>query len=490
MILDSNTQNTSVAEDDDDILVFEDDDLIMFDDEGLEGDRDRTSESSIAAMPWKVTIVDDDRAVHQATQLALKNFQFDGRPLQLFHALSGAEAQLIIRQNPDMAFILLDVVMETNDAGLRVVRYIRDDLRNKEVQIVLRTGQPGEAPEESVIRHYEINDYKLKVELTRQRLITTTIAALRSYRNTLALAEKTTELSATLESLQKTQLQLVQSEKMSALGSLVAGIAHEINNPVGFLQGNIRPAKDYVRDLLDLIDLLLEKCPQDAEVQVEIDAIDLEFVRDDLPQILDSMTVGIDRIRGITNSLRTFSRQDRDYKVRFNVDEGIESTLLILKHCTKANDRRPEIQILRNYSEITEIECFPGQLNQVFMNILSNAIDAFDRVNEGKSYAQIEAKPNQILIETFLVEERLQIRFSDNGCGMPRQIQERIFEQGFTTKGVGKGTGLGMAIAYEIVTEKHGGSLKCQSQLGIGTTFILDLPIKSPPLAETELALN
>ncbi len=291
--------------------------------------------------------------------------------------------------------------------------------------------------------------------------------------------QKEEKLERALVDLKQSQLQLVQSEKMSALGNLVAGVAHEINNPIGFLQGNIEPARDYVEDLLGLIDLYQKKMPNpDAEIEEEIEAIELEFIREDLPKLLESMTIGVERIGNISNSLRTFSRKDREQKTEFDIHEGIDSTLLILKHRTKAKVERPEIEIIKDYQELPEINCYPGQLNQVFMNIIANAIDAFDEANEGKTYSEIEANPNRITIRTSMLEEAVEIMISDNAGGMKPEILDRIFEQGFTTKGVGKGTGLGMAIARNIVTEKHGGTITCDSNIGVGTTFALVLPTK------------
>jgi signal transduction histidine kinase len=282
-----------------------------------------------------------------------------------------------------------------------------------------------------------------------------------------------------LTDLQKTQLQLVNSEKMSALGSLVAGVAHEINNPTGFLQGNIQPAQEYLQDLLELIEVYESEYPQPNQViQEKIEDIELEFVRKDFPELLESMNLGVERIRNISKSLRTFSRKDEEHKTQFKIDEGIESTLLILKHRTKASEQRPALEIVKDYQDIPEVQCFPGQLNQVFMNIMANAIDAFDEANVGKSYDEIKANPNQITISISQLDEtRVQIQIQDNGCGMKPETQARIFEQGFTTKGVGKGTGLGMAIARQIVQEKHGGTITCDSELGKGTTFTITLPI-------------
>jgi len=280
------------------------------------------------------------------------------------------------------------------------------------------------------------------------------------------------------EELKQTQIQLVQAEKMSSLGQLVAGVAHEINNPVGFLQGNIQPAQSYVQDLLRLIDLYQEKVPNpDADIEDEIEEIDLEFVREDLPNIINSMNAGVDRIRTISDSLRIFSRQDQDHKTAFDLHEGIDSTLLILKHRTKANEQRPEVEVIKNYGELPKVQCFPGQLNQVFMNVLANDIDAFDEANRGKTFQEIQADPNIITITTLMVDEQVQVRIQDNACGMKPETIERIFEQGFTTKDVGKGTGLGMAIAHQIITEKHSGSLECSSELDKGTIFTITFPI-------------
>ncbi|NES70647.1 MAG: HAMP domain-containing histidine kinase, partial [Okeania sp. SIO2D1] len=272
---------------------------------------------------------------------------------------------------------------------------------------------------------------------------------------------------------------IVQSEKMSALGNLVAGVAHEINNPTGFLKGNLQPIQDYVGDLFGLLDLYQAEYSQANDaIAHQIEEIELEFIREDLPKLIGSMNLGIERIGNISNSLRTFSRQDQEYKTAFNIHEGINSTLLILKHRSKANEERPAIKIVKDYADIPEVECFPGQLNQVFMNIIANAIDALEENNQGKSYSEIEANLNRVIIRSSKLDEnQVQIEIQDNAGGMKPEIKERIFEQGFTTKSVGKGTGLGMAIAQQIITEKHQGQISCNSQFGKGTTFTITLPI-------------
>ena len=205
----------------------------------------------------------------------------------------------------------------------------------------------------------------------------------------------------------------------------------------------------------------------------------LEFIAEDFPKLIASMHEGVKRIRNISTSLRTFSRTDKDEKTEFNVHEGIESTLLILKYRLKANENRPAIEILKNYGKLPKVKCYAGQINQVFMNLLANAINALDESNEGKTFEQIEGAPNRIKITTEFAssEKSLMVRIADNGMGMPEEVRAKIFEQGFTTKGVGKGTGLGMAIARQIIEEKHGGILSCLSELGKGTTFILKIPL-------------
>ena len=258
----------------------------------------------------------------------------------------------------------------------------------------------------------------------------------------------------------------------------MAGVAHEINNPLGFLHNNLLPAQVYIQGLFALLDLYQAKYPgDDPDIEAKMMAIDLDFVRTDLPQLLTSMESGVQRIREISDGLRTFSRRDQDRQVAFQIQDGIESTLLLLKHRTKANAIRPAITIQKNYGEIPPVMCFPGQLNQVFMNILANAIDAFDENNCGKSYQEIEQNPNQITIQTSVVGESVQVEICDNGCGMTSETVARIFEQGFTTKTVGKGTGLGMAIAQQIIEEKHDGILTCTSELGKGTKFAIAIPI-------------
>ncbi|MEG5039457.1 MULTISPECIES: AAA family ATPase [unclassified Microcoleus] len=286
------------------------------------------------------------------------------------------------------------------------------------------------------------------------------------------------QVQQTLNELQQTQMQMIQSEKMSALGNLVAGVAHEINNPVGFISGNINEAHAGVQDLIDYLRLYQENFPQPtAELIEKAEQIDLDYLVEDLPKMLSSMKIGCERIRNISTSLRTFSRADTAHKVEANIHEGLNSTLMILRHRLKANDKHPEIKIIKEYGNVPKVKCYLGQLNQVFMNLLANAIDALEESNQGRTFAEIQANPNQITIRTKLEMENVKISIADNGKGMSEEVKNRIFDHLFTTKDVGKGTGLGLAIARQIVEEKHGGKLSCISSLGKGTEFVIEILI-------------
>ncbi|WP_086687365.1 PAS domain S-box protein [Nostoc sp. T09] len=294
------------------------------------------------------------------------------------------------------------------------------------------------------------------------------------------LRQKATDLETTLLELKRTQTQLVQNEKMSSLGQLVAGVAHEINNPVNFIYANLNPANQYIHDLLELLQLYQQHYPSPAsEIQVKSEEIDLEFLVEDLPKLLCSMEVGADRIKKIVLSLRNFSRMDEAEMKSVNIHEGIDSTLMILQNRLKAKQDHPAIEVVKNYGNLPLVECYAGQLNQVFMNIISNAIDALEEPHQLCRFQEIGQKTSEIQIYTQMVgSDHVQIRFVDNGPGIPEAVQKRLCDPFFTTKPVGKGTGLGMSISYQIVTEKHGGSLQCHSIPGQGAEFVIQIPIR------------
>ncbi|MDJ1178596.1 response regulator [Roseofilum sp. BLCC_M91] len=296
--------------------------------------------------------------------------------------------------------------------------------------------------------------------------------------------DRTAELQQAMTDLQDAQVQLVQNEKMSTLGQLVAGVAHEINNPVGFIMGNLSHAQEYLQDIIEHLSLYQSHYPEpDPEIQDHYEDIELDFLLKDLPDLISSMHEGTDRIRNISQSLRTFSRSDTTSKVSSNIHEGIDSTLLILKHRLKATEERPAIAIIKEYGDIPEVPCYPGQLNQVFMNLLANAIDALDESNQGRTFQEIEANPNQITIQTQLSPSQTEviINIVDNGKGIPEEIQNKIFDHLYTTKASGQGTGLGLSISRQIVEEKHGGKISCHSgsetEFYRGSVFTITLPI-------------
>lgn len=380
---------------------------------------------------------------------------------------------------PDL--ILLDVMMPGID-GFETCKRLKANSATCDIPVIFMTAN---SDTDSKVKGLNIGavDYITKPFHEEELLARIkTHLELRNLTKTLEkrVEERTVALSRALKDLQESQLQLVQTEKMSALGQLVAGVAHEINNPVGFIHGNLGHASAYFQDMVNIINLYQQHYPNPVpEIQEEIAAIDLKYMLADLPDLISSMKEGVQRIRNISTSLRTFSRADSDRKVSCNIHDGIDSTIMILKHRLKASEDRPDIQVIRDYDDLPELECFIGQLNQVFMNLLANAIDALEESNIGRTYIEIEANPNQVLIQTSLTENKNQILIciKDNGVGMSPDVQQKIFDYLFTTKPVGQGTGLGLSIAHQIVVEKHGGTLEVNSAPGQGSEFIIKLPI-------------
>ncbi|OYD90818.1 two-component sensor histidine kinase [Nostoc sp. 'Peltigera membranacea cyanobiont' 210A] len=311
----------------------------------------------------------------------------------------------------------------------------------------------------------EETNYRLEMQVTER---------------TAKLKHKNVQLQNTLQELQHTQVQLIQTEKMSSLGQLVAGVAHEINNPVNFIYGNLIHIREYSQQLLTLIKLYQQHCSSEkSEITTLINEIDLEFIVDDMPKILSSMAVGTERIREIVLTLRNFSRLDEAEMKFVDIHEGINSTLLILQYRFKENQKQQEIAIIKDYGNLPLVECYAGGLNQVFMNILSNAIDALHQREVECLKGDIERQLNSIIIHTQVKnEECVIISIKDNGLGITEEDQTRLFDPFFTTKPIGKGTGLGLSISYEIIVEKHQGKIQCISVPGKGTEFIIEIPIK------------
>ncbi len=324
-----------------------------------------------------------------------------------------------------------------------------------------------------VPRHWSDDEVELLVAVGNQLTIAINQAEL--YTQSLDSARIAREQAAKLETalceLQQAQTQLVQAEKMSSLGQMVAGIAHEINNPVSFIFGNISYIDEYTRSLIKLLEMYRDEFPEaPPAIKSEIYALELDFLLDDLPKILSSMKVGATRIRDIVRSLRSFSRLDESAMKSVNLHEGIDSTLMILEHRIKAQSVSPLIQVVKEYGELPLVECYAGQLNQVFMNIIANAIDAVEEQSQN---------PGIIRIRTQVEGSLVAIAIADNGVGMTDRVKQRIFDPFYTTKAIGSGTGMGLAISHSIIVEKHQGEIHCISAVGKGTEFIIKIPIIS-----------
>ena len=423
--------------------------------------------------PWRILIVDDDEEVHEITRVVLSDCSFKGRPLTFLSAYSAEEAENLLTINSDIAVILLDVVMETELAGLELVRKIREELGNSKVRVILRTGQPGQAPEREVIINYDINDYKAKTELTSQKLFTAMISALRSYQDIVTIEASRRDISAlrmmeeelrsakeaaenALSQLREAQDGLIQAEKMAALGSLVAGIAHEINTPIG----TALTSASYLAERSKEFGQLFESS---------------QLKRSDLTRYVGLanetsrlMLTNIERAVELVQSFKQIAvDQTSSERRRFDLKTYIGEVLLSLR----PRLRRSKVTVEVDCPENLEVDGFPGALSHVVTNfVLNSLVHAFEPDQRG--HIGIEVKQT--------AENEVQLRYSDDGAGIPAEIIGHIFEPFFTTRRGSGGSGLGLHIVYNMVTRNLAGKLKVQSEVGRGTTFELRFPQRLP----------
>ncbi|MEH2067231.1 MAG: response regulator [Nostoc sp.] len=424
---------------------------------------DQKNSSDYAPSRGIVLVVDDNPANLQVLSSFLDRSSFE-----VWAARSGEKA-LGRLENDDLPdLILLDVMMPGLD-GFETCKQLKSNPRVQDIPVIFMTALAETADKVKGLQLGAV-DYITKPFQYEEVLV--------RIENHLKLRNLTKTLIAKNTELEQTQTHLIQAEKVAALGQLTAGIAHEVNNPINFIAGNLNFMEKYVQEIVSLLHLYQKYLPNPPdEIQTAIQKNDINFLLNDLFKIIQSMQVGTSRVIEIVSSLNNFSRHREAGKKLANLHEGIESTLLILGHRFKANAHRPAIQIIKEYGNLPLIKCFPGEINQVFMNLISNAIDAIEETHKNKSFPEISLHPGVIKLQTEVIGKQVIFRIADNGSGINKADQTKIFNAFYTTKPVGKGTGLGLSIAYQIVVNNHHGKLTYNSNPGEGIEFIIELPI-------------
>ncbi|MEG4070654.1 response regulator [Microcoleus sp. Pol11C2] len=449
-------------------------------------------------MPAKILFVDDEPDLET---LICQKFRQKIRTgeYQVFFAHNGVEALSTLREQPDIDIILTDINMPVMD-GMALLAKLNELVTLVKTVVISAYGDLGNIRKamnggafDFLIKPINFQDLEITINKTlcHVQQLKDNERARQEREEKLRQSEarereKAIQLELALQNLQRTQSQLIQTEKMSSLGQLIAGIAHEINNPVNFIYGNLTYVADYTHQLLSLITLYQQHdADKYPEIEALIEQIELEFIKEDMPKMLSSMQLGAERIRQIVVTLRNFSRLDEAEMKPVSIHEGIDSSLVILQSQLKAKPNCSSIQVIKEYGDLPQIECYACQLNQVFMNLLSNAIYALNHYDKKLSPEQIKNEPRTITISTSLLNcESVRISFKDNGPGMTSDVINRLFNPFFTTKPLGDGTGLGLSISYQIVVEKHGGDLKCFSQPDRGSEFVIEIPIRQSERVE------
>ena len=410
-----------------------------------------------------ILIVDDN-----PTNLAVLSEALSSAGFHFRVATDGESAlALVARNRPEL--ILLDVQMPGID-GFETCRRLKANADTQAIPVIFTTAL---SDTESKAKGFSLGavDYIPKPFDQTEVLVRLRVHLQLKYL-TDSLEQQVSERTAALHQM---QVQLVQQEKLSSLGEMMAGIAHEMNNPINFMVSNIRPLEEYIAEIIEILNLYQqEHLTPSSQLKNAIEEIDLDFVLEDVGKILDSFQLGSERIRGISKSLRMFARSDSETKAPADLHAGLDSTLIILQHRLKGKGGRDTIKVFKSYGKLPPVHCYSGPMNQVFMNLLANSIDALE---EAIDQEKLQDSIPQIHITTQVVEQTVVVQLADNGVGIPEPIQERLFEPLFTTKPVGKGTGLGLAIAHQIVVKKHQGSLTVKSPMGQGTIFTITLPI-------------
>ncbi|OUL20881.1 response regulator [Nostoc sp. 106C] len=430
------------------------------------------------AQTTTVLIVDDNPA-----NLGVLSDTLDQAGLEVWVAKSGKVALERVKYAlPNL--ILLDVMMPEID-GFETCRQLKANPQTQDVPVIFMTALSDTTNKVAGFQvgavDYITKPFQQQEVLSRVKLHLKlhTLGQELEHKNTL-LEQKFAEANQAYDDLKQLQIKLVQGEKLSSLGQMFAGISHEINNPVDFIYGNLIHANEYTQEMLHLLHLYQEEYPTPTpRIQAELELTDIEFIDNDLLNLLKSMNFGARRIREIVKSMQIFSHVDEVRLAEIDIHECIDGTLTILNHRLKAQPEHPEIEVVKDYNLFQLVECYVGQINQVFMNIIANAIDALDEYNQQRSLEDIKQNPSLIKIRTMMIEDDwVAIYIADNGPGMCEEVKAKLFNPFFTTKAIGKGTGLGLSISYQIVVEKHGGSIECQSTPGKGTEFAIKIPVQ------------